>query len=84
MDNYQIKLAGEEIYHFMWDELANTYLEDNKSRNDIAFVETLNDVFKNGLKLLHPFMPFITETVWMNLNKSTSTPLIISEWPTNS
>jgi len=83
LNKYRFADAAEGIYHFMWDELASKYLEDLKSREDKdVALSVFRHVFLNCLKLLHPFMPFITEEIWSHLPKKTDTPLIISTWPT--
>jgi len=82
LDKYRFADAAEGIYHFMWDELASRYLENLKSREDKdAALAVFRHVFLNCLKLLHPFMPFITEEIWSNLPKEDATPLIVSSWP---
>ncbi len=79
---YRFADAAEGIYHFMWDELASIYLEELKSREDKGVaLSVFRHVFLNCLKLLHPFMPFITEEVWQNMPKKSDKPLIISTWP---
>jgi valyl-tRNA synthetase len=82
LDKYRFADAAESIYHFMWDELASKYLEDLKSREDEEVaLSVFRHVFLNCLKLLHPFMPFITEEIWGQMPKKTNTPLIVSTWP---
>lgn len=82
LNKYRFADAAEGIYHFMWDELASKYLEELKSREDkqIALSVFLH-VFSNCLKLLHPFMPFITEEIWGNMPKNSETKLIVTFWP---
>jgi len=81
LDQYQYKLALEEIYHFVWDKLANKYLEEIKDKNDINSMRTLKEVFKTSLKLLHPFMPFVTEAIWQELPGNENSILIVEKWP---
>ncbi|MFA5776644.1 MAG: class I tRNA ligase family protein, partial [Patescibacteria group bacterium] len=58
------------------------YLENLKSREDKdAALAVFRHIFLNCLKLLHPFMPFITEEIWSNLPKEDTTPLVVSSWP---
>lgn len=79
---YRFSDAAEGIYHFMWDELASKYLESIKGRSDKdVALSVFRHVFLNCLKLLHPFMPFITEEIWSHLPKETNLPLIVSPWP---
>jgi len=82
LDNYRFSQAGEAIYQFMWHRLADVYIEEIKNRlreGDQAAQETLLTTVKTCLKLLHPFMPFVTEAVWGNLEEKKL--LITSPWP---
>lgn len=63
--NYRVKDAGDLTYHFIWDRLASDYLERIKDRQDKKVALTvLFIVFKNCLKILHPYMPFVTEKIY--------------------
>ena len=82
LDNFRFSQAGEAIYQFMWHRLADVYIEEIKDRlkgGDQAAQETLLTTVKTCLKLLHPFMPFVTEAVWENLGEEEL--LISSPWP---
>ncbi|NCT55841.1 valine--tRNA ligase [bacterium] len=81
LNKYNFKLAGEEIYEFIWNRLANQYLEEIKDRKDITAKRTLKEVFSICLKLLHPFMPFVTEAAWQELKQKGDLDLIVSNWP---
>ncbi|OGC45400.1 valine--tRNA ligase [candidate division WWE3 bacterium RBG_19FT_COMBO_34_6] len=83
LNKFKFNLAGDTIYHFIWHNLADKYLESIKKREDKKSAMTvLGYVFKNCIKLLHPFMPFVTEEIWQNLyKKDQKEPLIISSWP---
>jgi len=81
LNKYNFKLAGEEIYEFIWNRLANQYLEEIKDRKDITAKRTLKEVFSICLKLLHPFMPFVTEADWQELKQKGDLDLIVSNWP---
>lgn len=66
-------MAGEALYHFIWDDLASTYLESIKSRADqLTAITIFVKVYKESLKMLHPFMPFITECIWEFMPKRSS------------
>ena len=79
---YRFADAAEGIYHFMWDELASNYLEELKTRQDKEVaLSVFRHVFMTCLKLLHPFMPFITEEIWSHLPKKSDKPLVTSTWP---
>ncbi len=80
LEKFRMADAAEAIYQFMWHELADKYIEQVKNREDkdIA-LSVLRYVYTTSLKLLHPFMPFVTEEVWGELSKEE--PLIIQPWP---
>lgn len=87
LEKYEIGIAAQKIYDFIWDEYCNWYIEmvkprlygeDTKSRETAQKV--LLNVLEKILKLLHPFMPFITEEIWQHLPNRQS-PLIVSSWP---
>ena len=87
IDKYEIGLAAQEIYDFIWTEYCDLYIEMVKprlygedSKEKEAAKKTLLYVLKNVLKLLHPYMPFITEEIWQHL-PATAGALIVSEWP---
>lgn len=64
MDNYRYFEAYEDVYHFIWDDLADWYLEASKTELNKALILSL---LKAILVLVHPFAPFITETIWQKL-----------------
>jgi valyl-tRNA synthetase len=79
LGSYQFNLAAECLYEFIWHEFADKYIEDVKTRIDSDSFMILNSLFIIQLKLLHPFMPFITEEI--NKELGNSEMLIISPWP---
>ena len=85
MDNYKFSQAGEELYHYIWDIFADIHIEGSKVwlNNDnqySAYIRgTLKDMLETNLKLLHPFMPFVTEAIWQRLGKNSL--LITEKWP---
>lgn len=82
LEKYRFADAAESIYHFVWDEVASKYLESVKDREDKKeALSVLNYVFASSLKLLHPFMPFVTEAIWKNIPGKGKKPLIASSWP---
>jgi len=85
LNKYRFDYAIEHIYHFLWDDLASGYLESIKDRKDKnVSLSVFRYVYLNSIKLLHPFMPFITEGIWQELKSirnNSDTPLIISSWP---
>ncbi len=80
IEKYRLDLAAAELYHFFWHEFCDKYLEDYKK--GLVSYSVLVESFAKLLKLLHPFMPFITEELWHTLPRKHDTPLIISRWPT--
>ena len=84
LEKFRFAEAAETIYHFMWDEVAAKYIEEVKVRSDqYAGLIVLRHVLLTGLKLLHPFMPFVTEAIWSEMPRKKSDMLIISKWPTS-
>lgn len=83
IEKFKFKFAGEMLYDFIWNDLANDYLESIKSRNDASAILTLRRAYLSSLKLLHPFMPFVTEAVWQEVKKQEveSPFIIVSKWP---
>ncbi len=81
LDKYRLNEAAKTLYDFFWNKFANEYLEGTKSRRSEA-QPTLEFVLQQSLKLLHPFMPFVTEAIWINnFGKKTDTLLMNSSWP---
>lgn len=83
LDNYRYSEAFEALYHFVWDELADWYIEVSKK---LLNVGVLDHVLKSVLKLSHPFAPFVTETIWQTLvaasdNSKEVNLLATSAWP---
>lgn len=78
LESYKFNEASEILYEFIWHKFADIYIEKTKKRRPDA-QPTLEHVLKESLKLLHPFMPFITEEIWQKLNKEK--PLIVASWP---
>ncbi|MBT3349435.1 class I tRNA ligase family protein [bacterium] len=66
LKKYEISAAGDEIYHFVWDEFCNWFVETSKVSRNPAF---LYGIFLEILKLAHPLVPFVTEKLWQDLAK---------------
>lgn len=82
IEKYRLNEAAEKIYNFIWNDLANGYIENNKERfksGDVYARYTLNNIYANTLKVLHPFMPFVSEKIWEELKYKDL--LITSNWP---
>ena len=87
-EKYQLYLAAEKIYHYVWDEVADVILEESKpilNGDDdgakLSRQETLYTILTTCLKLLHPFMPFVTEEIWSHLPKKDADLLMVAPWP---
>ncbi|HUS59759.1 MAG TPA: valine--tRNA ligase [Nevskiaceae bacterium] len=79
IENYRFDLAAEEIYQFFWHTFCDKYIEMSKKRRTET-QPTLLFVLAMSLKLLHPFMPFITEEIYQKLPEH-GKALIIEKWP---
>ena len=84
MENCRFYIAAEKIYAYIWHRFADEILEESKKMSSRR--ETLYYILENSLKLLHPFMPFITEEIWSELKASAKPPeprslLMIETWP---
>lgn len=89
MEKYELGIAVSKIYDFIWEEFCDWYIEMVKPRlyNDedetkAAALWTLKKVLITALKLLHPYMPFITEEIFCTLQDSEES-IVISNWPVN-
>ncbi|MFA5070256.1 MAG: valine--tRNA ligase [Patescibacteria group bacterium] len=76
LDKFEFSQATEKLYEFTWHKFADWYLEISKVEKNHAITYF---VLENLLKLLHPFIPFITEEIWQNLGEKNM--LMISQWP---
>ncbi len=89
MDKYELGIAVQKVYDFIWDEFCDWYIEIAKVRtykkdedpaSANAALWTLRTALTNGLKMLHPFMPFITEEIFTTLCPEEET-IMLSAWP---
>ena len=87
MDKFELGIALGKIYDFIWEEFCDWYIEMAKPRlksdneaSRAAVLMTLKNVLIDALKLLHPFMPFITEEIFCNLQDEEES-IMISSWP---
>lgn len=89
IDNFKFAQAIGELYHFFWDRFSAIYIEDSKGKikqgGKIAEnkKQVLLWILANQLKILHPFMPFITEKIWQKLPIKNKKLLIIQDWKIN-
>ena len=82
IDKYKFGQALHNIYDFVWRDFADKYIEYSKTKNTDEVKQVLFFIVTNIIKLLHPFMPFITEEIWNKLKfKEQKGLLMVSEWP---
>lgn len=82
LEKFRFSEAADTIYEFMWHTVADVYIEQVKNREDKdVALSVLRHVLLTGLKLLHPFMPFVTEAIWKEIPKKQEEMLIMSKWP---
>ena len=87
MDNFEIGIAVQLVYDFIWNDICDWYIEmikprlyDKENKSYKTAIWTLNYVLISAAKMLHPFMPFVTEEVYLNL-KSQKESIMLSLWP---
>ena len=88
MENFELGIAVQKVYDFIWDEFCDWYIEMVKPRlydtddadSQAAALWTLQNVLQSALKLLHPFMPFVTEEIFCTLQEEEES-IMISQWP---
>ena len=88
MDKYRIDLVADKLYHFVWDRFASEIIEESKDvlqgedeQAKQAKVTELYFALLEILKMLHPFMPFVTETIYQNLPKKNKEFLMVEKFP---
>ena len=82
MDKYEFNLAGAEIYDFVWNDFCSSYIELSKYNLESNTTKSvLYTVLMGILKMLHPFMPFVTEEIYGMLPIKDSESIMISEYP---
>ena len=87
LDKFELGIAVQKLYDFIWDIFCDWYIEISKIRlnsGDEKAAQTARDmlvyIMSNTLKLLHPFMPFITEEIWQTLPHNGES-IMVSDWP---
>jgi valyl-tRNA synthetase len=88
LESLRIYLAAEKVYHYVWDRLAAEILEDSKkiftegdAEAQLSRKATLLQLLSTSLKLLHPFMPFVTEEIYQSLPTKSNDFLMVESWP---
>ena len=79
LEQYRFSEASETVYHTIWDDVADWYIESSKTAINRPL---LSWVLATSLKIAHPFAPFVTETIWQTLNY-TDGILMREAWPTS-
>ena len=86
MEKFELGVAADKIHNFLWDEFCDWYIEmvkprlwDDNDTTKAAALWTLREVLSIGLKLLHPYMPFVTEEIYCTLTDDES--IMIAPWP---
>ena len=80
LDEYEFGQALHTLYDFIWHDLADKYIESSKKLNDKESKQTLYYCLLEILKLLHPFMPHLTEEIYQNLPSKNKDLLMVEEW----
>ncbi len=90
IETFRLDLAADEVYHYVWDRFAAEILEESKPifRGEDHTAKksrerALTEILSISLRLLHPLMPFVTETIWQHLPHKTSDQLMVAKWPVN-
>lgn len=88
MDSFRFYLAAEKLYHYAWHTFADKIIEESKEglKSEDSGVVTstqykLRYILETSLKLLHPFMPFITEEIWSHIKTEKDNLLMVTNWP---
>ena len=88
IEKYRIDLASDTIYQYTWHAFADTIIEEAKitlkngsAEEQASRKKLLLSIFTDILKLLHPFTPFVTETIWSMLPKKDSALIMVAHWP---
>jgi len=84
MDKYEFNVVGTELYSFTWNDFCDWYIELAKAKMDNTTKSVLIKVLTDVLKMLHPFMPYVTEEIYQMLPIKDSESIMISNYPTTS
>ena len=82
MDKYDFNLVGNELYKFIWEDFCDVYIEYSKvSIDNVSTKSTLTLVLTNIIKMLHPFMPYVTDEIYDSLPIKDAKSIILSGYP---
>lgn len=79
LEHYRFAEAYDSVYHFVWDDFADWYLEASKATENLPL---LRFALESILAITHPFAPFVTETIWQTISEDKDALLATSSWPT--
>lgn len=85
INEFRLHLAGEKLYHYVWHEFADVIIEESKAKmlqgekEKLSAQYALLTILETSLKLLHPFMPYVTEEIWQLMGKKQF--LMVEKWP---
>ena len=83
LDSFRFNEAAHSLYEFFWHRFCDWYLEIAKTELEVKNLSILTYVLDNSLRLLHPFIPFITEEIWQKMRKiqNSAESIMTAEWP---
>lgn len=82
MDKYDFNLVGNELYKFIWEDFCDTYIEYSKvSIDNVSTKSTLIVVLTDIIKMLHPFMPYVTDEIYDSITVKDAENIILSSYP---
>ncbi len=81
MDKYDFHHVGSELYKFIWEDFCDWYIELSKSNMNLNTKKVLLHILTDILKLLHPFMPYVTEEIYSQLPVKETESIMMSEYP---
>jgi valyl-tRNA synthetase len=89
IESFRLDIAADTVYHYVWDRFAAEILEESKpifkGEDETAKKSrerALYEILTISIRLLHPMMPFVTETIWQHLPHKSSDQLMVAKWPT--
>ncbi len=81
METYDLNIVGSELYSFIWNDYCDAYIEMSKFKQDATTKSVLLYVLTNILKMMHPFMPYVTEEIYQMLPIKDAESIMISKYP---
>jgi valyl-tRNA synthetase len=88
MDEYKFYIVAEKLYHYVWHDFADLVIEGSKpilsgtdQKASMSRIQFLLHAFQAVLRLLHPFMPFVTEEIWKDVPIPAKKLLMVEKWP---